>query len=177
VTRPAEHADQKRRARTRFAARVRYRFDAVMSRGVAVVILWLTMVTVAFVLVVALFLTIFDVGINEDADPTFVERFWQAFIRILDPGTFSGDVGWSLRIPTLAVTLLGVVVGASLIGLVVAAVDRKVEELRRGRSSIVERGHTVVLGWSPRVFTLVSEINVAKQNLPRGCIAILAPRD
>jgi voltage-gated potassium channel Kch len=177
VTHPAELPHQKRGARISLAARLRYRFDAVMSRGVSVVILWLTIVTVAFVLVVALFLTLFDVGINQDADPTFVERFWQAFIRILDPGTFSGDAGWSLRIPTLAVTLLGVVVGASLIGLVVAAVDRKVEELRRGRSSIIERGHTVILGWSPRVFTLVSEIIVANQNQPRGCIAILAPKD
>jgi voltage-gated potassium channel Kch len=75
------------------------------------------------------------------------------------------------------VTLLGVLIGGSLIGLIVAAVDNKVEQLRRGRSVVVERGHTLILGWSPRVFTLISEIVEANANQRRGCIVILAPEE
>lgn len=158
-------------------ARIRYRFDSAMSRGPAVIILWLFAATIAFVFLVALVLTIFGVGINEDADPTLMERFWQSFLRILDPGTFSGDSGWPLRIAMLLVTLLGVLIGGSLIGLIVATVDNRVEQLRRGRSLVVERDHTLILGWSPRVFTLVSELVIANENQSRGCIVVLAPNE
>ena len=77
----------------------------------------------------------------------------------------------------LIVTLLGVLIGGSLIGLIVAAVDNRVEQLRRGRSLVVERDHTLVLGWSPRVFTLVGEIVLANENQSRGCIVILADHE
>lgn len=145
-------------SRPSFAARARYRFDSAISRGTGRVILWLTAATLALVFVASLIVTILDVGINADEDPSLVESFWQSLLRILDPGTFSGDRGWPLRITTLAVTLLGVIVGAALIGLIVAAVDSKLDELRRGRSFVVEQGHTLILGWSPRVFTFISEL-------------------
>jgi Trk K+ transport system NAD-binding subunit len=160
-----------------FRARLRYRFDTVMSRGTGIVILWLAGITFGLVFVAALVLTIFGIGINEDKTPSLLERFWQSLLRILDPGTFSGDSGWPLRVTMLLVTLLGVLIGGSLIGLIVAAVDSKVEQLRRGRSVVVERGHTLILGWSPRVFTLISEIVAANANQRRSCIVVLASEE
>jgi Trk K+ transport system NAD-binding subunit len=158
-------------------ARLRYRFDTAMSRGTGIVILWLAAITFGLVFVAALVLTVFGIGVNEDKTPSLLERFWQSLLRILDPGTFSGDAGWPLRITMLLVTLLGVLIGGSLIGLIVAAVDSKVEQLRRGRSVVAERGHTLILGWSPRVFTLISEIVDANANRRRGCIVVLASQE
>ena len=158
-------------------ARLRYRFDTAMSRGTGIIILWLAAFTVGLVFVAALVLTIFGVGINADKTPSLLERFWQSLLRILDPGTFSDDAGWPLRITMLLVTLLGVLIGGSLIGLIVAAVDSKIEKLRRGRSVVVERGHTLILGWSPRVFTLISEIVEANANQRRRRIVVLAPEE
>jgi voltage-gated potassium channel Kch len=158
-------------------ARLRYRFDTAMSRGTGIVILWLAAITFGLVFVAALVLTVFGIGVNEDKTPSLLERFWQSLLRILDPGTFSGDAGWPLRITMLLVTLLGVLIGGSLIGLIVAAVDSKVEQLRRGRSVVAERGHTLILGWSPRVFTLIAEIVEANANRRRGCIVVLASQE
>jgi ion channel POLLUX/CASTOR len=158
-------------------ARLRYRFDTIMSRGTGIVILWLAGITFGLVFLAALVLTIFGIGVNEDKTPSLLERFWQSLLRILDPGTFSGDSGWPLRITMLLVTLLGVLIGGSLIGLIVAAVDSKVEQLRRGRSVVAERGHTLILGWSPRVFTLISELVESNANQRRGRIVVLAPEE
>jgi ion channel POLLUX/CASTOR len=158
-------------------ARLRYRFDTAMSRGTGIVILWLGGITVGLVFIAALVLTVFGIGVNEDKTPSLLERFWQSLLRILDPGTFSGDAGWPLRITMLLVTLLGVLIGGSLIGLIVAGVDSKVEQLRRGRSVVAERGHTLILGWSPRIFTLISEIVEANANRRRGCIVVLASEE
>ncbi len=162
------------RPRSSRIAWLRYRFDSAIARGTGRIIVWLAAATIGLVFVAALVLSIFNIGVNEDKNPTLLERFWQAFLRILDPGTFSGDTGWPLRITTLAVTLLGVIIGAALIGLIVAGVESKLGDLRRGRSFVVERDHTLILGWSPRILTFVSELVAANENRPRGCIVILA---
>lgn len=173
VQRPA----RKPAPRPSLRARFRYRFDSAIARGTGRIILWMAVLTIALVFVAAMILTVFDIGVNEDEHPTLLERFWQAFLRILDPGTFSGDAGWPLRITTLLVTLLGVIIGAALIGLIVAAVETKLDDLRRGRSFVVEQDHTLILGWSPRVYTLVSETVIANENQPRGCIVVLSGED
>ena len=81
--------------------------------------------------------------------------------RILDPGTFSGDNGWFLRIVMLTVTLIGISIAAVLIGLIASGIEQRIDELRRGRSVVVESRHTLILGYSPRVFTIISELAIA----------------
>ncbi len=49
--------------------------------------------------------------------------------------------------------------------------------MRKGRSIVVERGHTVILGWSDQIFTLVSELVEANRSRRRAAITILAEQD
>ncbi|PWS46162.1 hypothetical protein DLE01_35675, partial [Streptomyces sp. FT05W] len=42
------------------------------------------------------------------------------------------------------------------------------QELRKGRSQLIEHGHTIVLGWSDQVFTVVSELVEANQSERRS---------
>ena len=49
----------------------------------------------------------------------------------------------------------------SLIGLISNAVDQQIEKLRMGRSNVLESGHTLVLGWSPRLPVILSELVIA----------------
>jgi voltage-gated potassium channel Kch len=41
----------------------------------------------------------------------------------------------------------------------------------------VEEGHTVLLGWSEQLFTIISELAEAKASERRPCVAVLADRD
>jgi voltage-gated potassium channel Kch len=56
-------------------------------------------------------------------------------------------------------------------------IEAKLEELRKGRSFVCEENHTVILGWSPQVFSIVSELVIANASRKRAAIAILADRD
>jgi voltage-gated potassium channel Kch len=56
-------------------------------------------------------------------------------------------------------------------------VEGKIEELRKGRSRVLETSHTVILGWSPQVFTIIPELVIANANQKRGIIVILADKD
>ncbi|MEU5143577.1 NAD-binding lipoprotein [Streptomyces sp. NPDC021139] len=53
----------------------------------------------------------------------------------------------------------------------------RLEELRRGRSRVLEKGHAVVLGWSDQVFTVVGEMVISQVGRVRGAVAVLADRD
>src|SRR6266511_2784736 len=157
--------------------RIRYRVDNAFSRGTRVVILWLAAVTATIVLSAALLLTIFGARVNDSKHVGALEAFWQSLLRVIDPGTMAGDNGWLLRFVALFVTLSGIFLASSLIGIIATGLDQRINELRKGRSFVVEQGHTLILGWSPRLFAIVSEIVEANANQSRGCIVILAGKD
>lgn len=159
--------------RTTYVQRFRYRMDNAFSRGPMAIIVWLASMTVAIIVVAAVFLALFRVRIN-DRNVGFIEAFWQSMLRVIDPGTMGGDNGWGLRVTALLVTISGIFLASALIGIIAAAIDTKVQDLRRGRSFVVEHGHTLILGWSPRIFTVISEICVANENRTDACIVVMA---
>jgi voltage-gated potassium channel Kch len=95
---------------------------------------------------------------------------------VLDTGTFASDQNWATRIIALFVTLTGIFVAGSLIGLIANAIDQKVAELRKGRSVVIEEGHTIVLGWSPRLPVILTELVIANANHRDQAFVVLAPR-
>ncbi len=160
-----------------FRARLRYRFDTVLAAGTVAVIAWLAVVTAAVVLVTGIFVSVADMAIHETVHPGVLEAVWQNLMRSLEPAAMENDVGWPLRLESLFVVVFGILVGSSLIGLVASAIDRRVSELRKGRSQVLESGHTLVLGWSEKVFPVISELVIAHRGRRHSCIVILAPQD
>jgi hypothetical protein len=133
-----------------FRNRVRYRFDRLLSRGTWAVLLWLGIITFVVVVFSAALLAISDVTLSGSESTSVAEDLWQSLLRVIDPGTMAKDVGWGRRILSLIVTLTGLLIAGTLIGLIAAGVEQRVERLRQGRSIVVESGHYVVLGWSER---------------------------
>ncbi len=158
-----------------FGDKFRYHVDLLFSRGTSMVILALVAATALIVILAATGLALFRLRFGESR--AYGEGMWQAMLRVIDPGTMSGDNGWALRVLSLLVTLAGIFLASALIGIIAVALDQKIENLRKGRSFVVESGHSLILGWSPRIFTIVSELVVANENQPGSCIVVLAPVD
>ncbi len=158
-------------------ARARYRFDNTLARGTAGVVLWLAVVTFLFIVLMALLLALTAVSTDEGRQVGFGEAVWLSFTRALDPGTMAEDSTWPFRLVSALVTLGGVFVLTSLIGLVSSGIDRKLDDLRKGRSPVLESGHTLVLGWSPKLFPIVSELVIANANQPDACVAVMSRHD
>ena len=156
--------------------RLRYRFDNALSRGPIVVIAYLGVLTLAAIVVAGLIAILFGLTFG-DGDENLFEAIYQSLLRMLDPGTFSGDASWSLRALTLVVTIVGIILGGSLIGLIANAVDQRVEELQRGRGQVVERNHTLILGWSPLVPQIISELCIANESEKDAAVVVLTKGD
>ncbi|MDO8309211.1 MAG: hypothetical protein Q7V58_12755 [Actinomycetota bacterium] len=156
--------------------RLRYRFDNTLSRGLWAVLLWLALIAGLFFLLIGLVIRLSGVGPG-DENTSFGDGLWYALTRSLDPGTFSGDDGTRFRIIMLVVTLAGIFLAATIIGLVSSAIDSRVDSLRRGKSLVLERGHTLVIGWSEKLPTIVAELVEANSSERGRAIVVLTGED
>lgn len=155
----------------------RYKFDNVMSRGAAALIGLLALATIVLVVVVTGLAWVFRAFPNNEPEADFVDILWGALLRTLDPGTMGGDVGWGFRILMLVVTIGGLVVVASLISIISGAFDAKIEDLRKGRSRVLEEDHTLILGWNSKIESVISELSIANESRRRASVVVLAQRD
>ena len=158
-----------------FFAVVRYRFDNLMSKGLLSLIGLLTLVTAVFVLLMTVLVMLFSSYPVQGE--SVGEMIWFSLMHALDPGTVVGAEGLAYRAIMLITTFGGLVFLAGLIGIVSGAFDTKVEELRKGRSRVIESDHTLILGWNSRVFSLVKEISLANLSRKKASIVILAAGD
>jgi voltage-gated potassium channel Kch len=160
--------------------RIRYYFENTMSEGPLAVIKWLAIVSAASVLVLGLIILVFGIsGSPEtDAEPLgFVEGTWKSLMATLDPGTMGGDEGWDFRLVRFIATLIGIFLISILIGTISSGIDEKLEEMKKGRSKVLEKNHTLILGWSSKIFAIITEIIEANSNQKNPVIVILSDKD
>jgi voltage-gated potassium channel Kch len=156
--------------------RLRYAFDNTMSKGTVALIGWLAVLSVVVIAVISA--VVWIAGIAPEGKGEFAKLLWMSLMRTLDAGTMGGDEGdWIFLFAMLGVTIAGIFIISTLIGVLTTGIEARLEALRKGRSKVIEENHTVILGWSEAVFTIVSELTVANENQRRPCVAILADKD
>ncbi|MEU4836030.1 potassium transporter TrkA, partial [Streptosporangium sp. NPDC023615] len=157
--------------------RLRYWFDNTMSRGTTALIGWLALISLGLILLVtagALWLTPREAAQHHGAPG----MLWMTLMRTLSPGKVASDTGSAPFVALMFVASLGgIFVVSALVGVLANGLMGRFEELRKGRSRIIETGHIVVLGWSEQVFTIISELVQAHASDRGSVIAILADRD
>ena len=163
-----------------FREKARYYFENTMSAGPSGVIKWLAIFSLFMVLILGLLILVF--GIKSSPEPGaenlgFIEGAWQSLMATLDSGTMGGDEGWAFRAVRFIATLGGIFLISILIGTISSGIDEKLDELKKGRSRVLESNHTLILGWSEKVFSIISEIIEANENQKKSSIVILADRD
>ncbi len=157
--------------------RVRYWFDKKMSRGTPALIGLLALASLALIGVVTGLVLLLDPVDAAQDGPLGV--LWKSLMRALDSGAVGEDYGQTqpiFLILMLVMTIGGLFIVSALVGVLATGLDGRLTELRKGRSRVVERGHTVILGWSDQIFTVISELVKANDG-ERACVAILANRD
>jgi voltage-gated potassium channel Kch len=158
---------------TTWRDRLRYAVDEFFARGTIALILGLFAVSVLIIVIIAV--AVSTVGAN-DGRP-MLELIWMGLLRTLDPGTMGGDRGSPTFLGAmLLVTLGGIFVISALIGIINTGFQDRLAELRKGRSRVIESGHTVILGWNQQVFTIVSELVGANANQRGRSVVVLADR-
>lgn len=153
--------------------RARYAFDNTMSRGTGALVAWLAVVIAALILVFSAI-----AALAHASGHGFFSQLYHSLLHAMDPGTIGGDTGhWPFLLIMMVITIGGILVFSALIGVIATGLDNKLQDLRKGRSFVVERGHTLILGWSDTIFTVVSELAIANESEHRPRIVVLAHHD
>ena len=159
--------------------RLNYWFDNILSKGSAALISWLAVLSLILILGVSAVANYTRAALDQNGKPlSFLQVVWMSLMRAMDSGTIAGDSGGFLFMALmLLVTLGGIFIVSTLIGILNTGIEQKLDNLRKGKSFVVEHGHTIILGWSSHVTAIISELVVANSNKRHSCIVILADRD
>jgi ion channel POLLUX/CASTOR len=160
-----------------FSEKLRYRFDNTLSRGTLALIAWLAVVTAALIAVAVLVdLVIGGVSNQQGLGP--VQVIWSFVFQALVPNPpGSLDSPWQFLTVMLALTIGSLLLVSILIGILTTGIQARLEQLRKGRAKVIETGHTVILGWSEQIFSIISELVIANENQRHSCIVILGDKD
>ena len=145
-----------------------------MSRGTPALIMWLAVMTVGMIIVFAVIVRVFGLGPDHTGPHSGVigESFY-TMLHALDPGTIANDGGtWKYLLAMLLVTFGGLLIFSALIGVISTGLDTRIQEMRKGRSLVIEDGHTLILGWGKPVFTILSELDIATEG-DRDPVAVI----
>lgn len=162
-----------------FKEKFQYYFENTIAQGPKGVIKWLAIISLISVAILGLVILIFGITSSpEGGEPLgFFEGAWQSLMATLDSGTMGGDEGWSFRSVRFIATLIGIFLISILIGTISSGIDEKIESLKRGRSKVLETNHTLILGWSEKIFSIISEIIIANENQHKPSIVVLSEKD
>nr|WP_256918904.1 NAD-binding lipoprotein [Streptomyces hilarionis] len=164
---------QRRRA-VSLRARMRYRFDNTLAASTGRLVGWLAVTCLGIVVPASAAMVWTDPSAPR-SPAARLTAVWRVSAETLRLGTVSGAPPRMLL--SVLLGLVALLYVSTLIGLITTGFADRITELRRGRSTVVETGHAVVLGWSEQVFTVVGELVAARVGRRGGAVAVLADRD
>jgi K+/H+ antiporter YhaU regulatory subunit KhtT len=160
-----------------------YKFDNFMAKGGSSIFLSLVVVFAICLVVIVVFRGTFYFLLPEASSQhgrDFFTNFYITFLQMTDPGNMAQDITSSplFKIFSVLSGLLGIVMLSTLIAFVTTALDRKLSQLKKGHSKVIEEDHTLILGWNEqRVIEIIRELIIANESEDDACVVILAEKD
>ncbi|KAL4281516.1 hypothetical protein GQ457_03G000740 [Hibiscus cannabinus] len=113
-------------------------------------------------------------GVTEGS---LTEALWLSWTFVADSGNHADSVGIGPRIVSVSISSGGMLISAMMLGLVSDAISEKVDSLRKGKSEVIEKNHTLILGWSDKLGSLLKQLAIANKSVGGGVVVVLAERD
>ncbi len=160
-------------------SRFTYAIDNFMARGgFSVFLAVLTMFALGFAGMSLLRLIGHWVEPDSSA-PAFADGLWRTFIEIADAGNIGddSDAPYLSKAIGIVTIFVGMVLFSSMIAFITAQFEARLENLRRGRSEVIESGHSLILGFGDRVLDIIRELIVANASEKDASVVVLADKD
>ncbi|EMS50069.1 putative ion channel CASTOR [Triticum urartu] len=110
-------------------------------------------------------------------DDSLSDCLWLSWTFVADAGNHANAVGVGPKLVSVSISIGGMLVFAMMLGLVTDSISEKFDSLRKGRSEVIEQSHTLILGWSDKLGSLLNQICIANESLGGGTIVVMAERD
>ncbi|OEJ17166.1 hypothetical protein A9495_08260 [Brachyspira hampsonii] len=133
---------------------IKYRIDRVFNKGLLYQLMILVLIIVISLFIISVIMKIlFNYPI--------LEAFWDSLMQFIDTGNISAaeaDIGFNgVVIIFLGVTFFGVCGWGLLIAMINNSLQERIKNLSNGNAFIMERNHSIILGYGEEVLTIISE--------------------
>jgi hypothetical protein len=159
--------------------RAKYRFENSVASGNSFGLMLAVASLVLAVVMTFIKSTVAEVevlNIDVTEDPTYFEQYWGSLSTILK---IDAHTTWAERIISLLNWAIAIAISGTVIGFITAMITASIAKLRAGGSTVIETGHTLILGWSPRIYPIIKELAIAKSSERNPAIVIFSelPRE
>lgn len=150
----------------RLSDKFKYWLDKQLSKGTASIIKLMSLAvlfTVIFISVLIVFFKLRD---------GFFSAFWDSLATIVNawmPSSEDGSAGYIL-LNTLT-AIIGLFFTSILIGVISSGIEEKLQDLRNGNTVVLEKDHTVILGYNSGEHGLLNQLILAHEG-KKECIVI-----
>ncbi len=146
----------------------KYKFDQALEKSFLNLALFLFIISfVGIIFLSLIFYLLFLIGIIS-VDGAFGKFFWQTFTYFIDVGTISGEsYGENTSadaIYKILITIFGIIIFSSFIGIISQALSNRIEELREGKGYISEKNHTIIFNYTKKTIPLLTELFKSYEN-------------
>lgn len=161
-----------------FRERLRYRIDNFLGRGSGALFLALLIAFFFSLGLIVAFRWVLDLTATGDK-PGFMRQIWFTYLQITDPGNMAQDneTPFVFKVSAIFAGMTGVVIFSALIAFLTTALDQAIAHLKKGHSRVLESGHTLILGWGPRVVEILRELVEANESEDDPVVTIISEVD
>ena len=155
---------------------LKYKFDQALEKSFLNLVLFLFAISLFGIIIFSLiFYFLFLIGIIS-VDGAFGKFFWQTFTYFIDVGTISGesygDNTSADAIFKILITIFGIIIFSSFIGIISQALSNRIEELRRGKGYIAEKNHTIIFNFTKKTIPLLTELFKSFENQKKTIVLV-----
>ncbi len=159
--------------------RLRYAIDNYMSRGSSSIFMALLLTFLIGFLVMVLIRLIANSFFPDETLNSWLEIPWRVYVAVMEGSAAEtdGDSNWLAKLTSILGVLVGLILFSSMVAFITSVFEAKLDELRRGRSIVLEKNHTLILGFGDRILEVIRELIEANDSEPDAAIVILAEDD
>ena len=159
--------------------KLRYALDNYMSRGSSSIFMALLLTFLIGFLIMVLIRLIANSFLPDETLNSWLEIPWRVYVAVMEGSAAEtdGDSNWLAKLSSILGVMVGLILFSSMVAFITSVFEAKLDDLRRGRSIVLENNHTLILGFGDRILEIIRELIEANDSEPDAAVVILAEDD
>lgn len=168
-----------KQGRRGFGVKCKYAFDNFMSKGGFSVFTALILLFAGAFVLMSVVRFVANCIIPDAEMAKLNDMFWRVFLQVVDGGAIGEDSGGNVlnKVVGVGTVFLGLILFSSLVAFITSQFEAKLDDLRKGRSEVIEKKHTLILGFGDRVLEIIRELTIANESEKSPAVVVLAEKE
>ncbi len=162
-----------------FRDKFQYSIDNFMARGGFSI--FLALLSLFFIAFLSMSILRYIAGFlfPDESIVGTTDKLWRVFLQISDAGAVAEDAESSIinKILGIITIFAGLILFSSLVAFITSQFEQRIDALKKGKSKVIEKNHTLILGFRERIVEIIRELIIANESEKDSAVVVLAEED